>query len=148
MSSAITKHEFRAPTDILEKEVERLGIVKPTAALVVANTPLLGTWINCDHETPGLVRLMISTAGNEISIHAFGACSPNPCDWGVVNGIVYAANVATTPAVAFTALYTFAFKQTTVVGHLMNGALMVETFDHFTDNSGRADYYSLDVLSK
>ena len=30
----------------------------------------------------------------------------------------------------------------------MNGALMVETFDHFTDNSGRADYYSLDVLSK
>lgn len=146
--SAITKPEFRAPADILAKEVERLGIAKPEAVIVVANAPLLGTWINCDHQTRGLVRVMIAAQGKEISIHGFGACSPEPCDWGVVNGIVYAANVASVPAVAFTAMYTFGFKQTTEVGHLMNGALIVETFDHFTDQSGRADYYSLDVLSK
>ena len=51
-------------------------------------------------------------------------------------------------AVGFTATYNFSFKQTVVVGHLMNGALIVETFDHFTDASGRADYYSLDILTQ
>jgi hypothetical protein len=65
-----------------------------------------------------------------------------------VTGQIYADNVTATPAEAFTAVYNFVFKQTTVVGHLLNGALMVETFDHFTDKSGRADYYSLYVLSQ
>jgi hypothetical protein len=91
---------------------------------------------------------MIAANGNEIAVHAFGACTPTPCDWGQVNGLVYANNVATVPAVAFTASYTFAFKVTTIVGHLQNGALIVETFDHFTDNSGRADYYSMNIMSK
>jgi hypothetical protein len=50
--------------------------------------------------------------------------------------------------VAFSGVYTFAFKQTTIVGRLLNGAMIVETFDHFTDNSGRADYYSLNILAQ
>jgi hypothetical protein len=133
---------------MLEKEIERLGISLPKVPLAVVATPILGTWVNCDHQTRGLIRIMITAAGNEINLHAFGACSPTPCDWGQVNGLVYADNVTATPAVAFTAVYTFAFKQTTLVGHLRNGALMVESFDHFTDKSGRADYYSTYVLGQ
>lgn len=148
MSSAITKQEFRAPADILAKEVERLGVPHPAAPLVVVPTPLVGTWLNCDHQTHGMIRLMIAAAGSEITVHGFGACSPTPCDWGTVNGLIYAANVASTPAMAFTATYTFGFKQTTLVGRLLNGALIVETFDHFTDKSGRADYYSLDIMTQ
>jgi hypothetical protein len=148
MSPIVTKPEFRAPSDMLEQEIARLKVPAPKAAVAVAAAPLLGTWVNCDHQTRGLVRMMITAAGNEILIHAFGACSPTPCDWGQVNGLIYADNVAATHAVAFTAVYTFAFKQTTVAGHLMNGALVVETFDHFTDKSGRADYYSLNILSQ
>lgn len=148
MSPIVTKPEFRAPADILEKEVERLKVTLPKAALTVVAQPILGTWVNCDHQTRGLVRLMITAAGNEVMIHAFGACSPTPCDWGAVSGLIYADNVTATPAVAFTAAYNFAFKQTTVVGHLMDGALFVETFDHFTDKSGRADYYSLNILTQ
>jgi hypothetical protein len=148
MPPIVTKPEFRAPSDILEKEVERLKLALPKAAVVVNAQPILGTWVNCDHQTRGLVRLMITAAGNEVKIHGFGACSPTPCDWGAVNGLIYADNVTAIPAVAFTAVYNFGFKQTTVVGHLLKGSLMVETFDHFTDNSGRADYYSLNVLSQ
>jgi hypothetical protein len=148
MSTVSTKHEYRAPTDILENEAERLRLAVPKAALAVDSSPLVGTWINCDHNTRGLVRVMIAAKGTEITIHAFGACSPTPCDWGVVNGMNYAASVATTPAVAFTATYAFSFKQTMIVGHLFDGALIVETYDHFTDKSGRADYYSLNVMSK
>lgn len=147
MPPIVTKQGFRAPSDVLENERERLGITTPVAELAVAPLPLVGTWVNCDHQTPGLVRLMIEENGNEINIHAFGACQPTPCDWGIVTGTVYAANVATVPAVAFTATYNFAFKQTVVVGHLFNGSLLVETYDHFTDKSGRADYYSEYVMS-
>jgi hypothetical protein len=93
-------------------------------------------------------RVVIAAKGNEVTVHAFGACQPTPCDWGMVNGLIFADNVTDTPAVAFTALYTFNFKQTTIIGRLQNGALMVETFDHFTDQSGRADYYSLEIMSQ
>ena len=148
MPPVIAKHEFRAPADMLEKERERLSITAPIMALTVASAPILGTWVNCDHATRGLVRVMIAAKGNEITVHAFGACSPTPCDWGQVDGRIYAESVASTPAIAFTTQYNFSFKQTTVVGHLYQGALFVETFDHFTDNSGRADYYSLDVMTK
>ncbi len=148
MSPIITKPEFRAPSDILEKEVERLNVALPKERVAVASLPILGTWLNCDHHTRSLVRLMITAAGNEVMIHGFGACTPNPCDWGAVNGLVYADNVAATPAVAFSAVYTFSFKQTTIVGRLVNGALMVELLDHFTDKSGRADYYTLNIMTQ
>lgn len=148
MPKVISKYEFRAPADILEAERERLEIKEPLVPLQVVPEPLLGTWVNCDHETRGLVRVMIATKGKEVTIHAFGAGQPTPSDWGIVNSTIYAENVAKVPAVAFTAKYAFGFKETVVVGHLLKGSLMIETFDHFIDGSGRADYYSLDMLAK
>jgi hypothetical protein len=148
MQSQITKVEYKAPADLLDKTIERLGIPKPLVPLAVDAAPIVGTWVNTDHHTPGIVRLMIAAKANEVTIHAFGACQPTPCDWGTVQGQIYADSVAEIPAVAFSANYTFSFKQTTIVGHLLKGTLFVETFDHFTDQSGRADYYSLDMLSQ
>jgi len=146
--SVSTKQEFRAPADMLHSEIQRLKLPANTLPEAVIPAPIVGTWVNGDHHTRGLVRLMIAANGNEITVHAFGACTPTPCDWGTVPGLVYADNVTANPAVAFTAIYTFAFKQTTLVGKLLNGALVVETFDHFTDKSGRADYYSQYVLAQ
>jgi hypothetical protein len=148
MPTVSTQQEFRAPADILDKQRELLGIVKPIVPLVVSAAPILGTWVNCDHNTPGLIRLVLADKGNEITVHGFGACQPDPCDWGMVDGLVFADNVCSAPAVAFTTIYKFAFKETTIVGHLLKGTLMVELFDHFIDDSGRADYYSLDILSR
>jgi len=148
MSPIASKFDYRTQSDISEAEQERLHITEPLVPLQVTPEPLVGTWLNCDHQTRGLVRIMIAANGREISLHAFGACTPNPCDWGVTNGVVYADHVGAAPAVAFTATYVFGFKQTIMVGHLFKGSLMVETFDRFTDGSGRSDYYSLEVMSK
>ena len=87
MSPIVTKPEFRAPSDILEKEVARLNVPLPKAPLAVVATPLLGTWVNCNHQAPGLVRLMISAIGNGVMVHGFGACTPTPCDSGAVPAI-------------------------------------------------------------
>lgn len=148
MSPVTLKQEFRAPSDVLHQEIERLKLPAQFTPAVATPGPLVGTWVNVDHQTRGMVRLMIAANGNAITLHGFGACSPTPCDWGTAPGIVYATNVTATPAMAFTAVYNFGFKQTTLVGHLLDGALMVESFDHFTDKSGRSDYYSQYILAQ
>ncbi len=148
MPTVTLKQEFRAPSDILHSEIQRLKLPANVVPEIIMPAPLVGTWVNCDHQTRGLVRLMIAANGPAITVHGFGACSPTPCDWGNVSGLVYADNVTSTPAVAFSAVYTFSFKQTTIVGRLLNGALIVESFDHFTDKSGRADYYSQYVMAQ
>ncbi|SRR5579859_1869973 len=144
----LTRFEFKTPLDEFEPVAKLKGIPVPAKALAVNATPLLGTWMNCDKQTGGLVKVVITPSGPAISVHAFGACVPTACDWGTVPGKVFADSVVSTPAVAFTALYKFNFKETTIVGRLEFGALIVETFDHFTDGSGRADYNAVYFMSK
>ena len=148
MATITAKPEFRAPSDSLHEEIKRLKLPEAFVPAAVAVNPLVGTWVNVDHQTRGMVRLVIAASGNEITLHGFGACSPTPCDWGVVPGLVYADGVTGSNAIAFTGMYTFGFKQTTVVGKLENGALLVKTFDHFTDKSGRSDYYAEYILGQ
>ena len=131
------KHDFNAPADELEGATEHAE----AAAAVVGPAALIGTWNACDASTRGIVRVVIAAAGQGISVHAFGACTPTPCDWGQVHGLAYADNVSSNAAVAFTASYKFEFKQTLLTGVLDAGSLRVEMFNHFTDNSGRSDYY-------
>jgi hypothetical protein len=92
--------------------------------------------------TRGIIKLVITAAGLGVKVHAFGACTPTPCDMGAVHGSIYADSVSSSTAVAFNAHYKFSFKETTVSGHLEGASLILETFDHFTDGSGRSNYYS------
>jgi len=132
--TTMTKPEYKTPSDMAEGNA--------TAAAVSA-APLVGTWTNTDAETRGLVKIAIAASGTSISIDAFGACTPTPCNWGTVSGLAYANSVTSTNGVAFSAQYQFGFKNTIVTGHLQdNRLLVVETFDHFTDGSGRSNYYS------
>jgi len=129
------KPDFNAPADHGEDANAK------HAGGAVSVKPLLGTWENCDKRTRGIVKVILTDEGG-LTVQAFGACSPTPCDWGKVKGLAYAASVSSTEAVAFSAQYKFGFKETILVGALERGSLVVESFDHFTDGSGRADYYS------
>jgi hypothetical protein len=135
----MAEHEFKAPADLPADGHEEI-VAGPGA--------LAGTWNACDQATRNLVRVVIAPKGNELTVHAFGACSPTPCDWGAVAGLAYAANVSSTAAIAFTAQYKFSFSTVIVAGVLDNGSLVVETFTHFTDKSGRSDYYQKQYMCK
>lgn len=148
MSAGIGKFDYREVSDVIQAERESMGVQEAEEPLAVSSKPLVGIWVNADSETGGLARVMIAAKGKEVTIHVLGACEPNPCDLGVANGIVYAQNVDSAPAVAFTARYTLSFEQVILVGHLVKGTLHIESFSHFTDDSGRADYYRLDVMIK
>jgi hypothetical protein len=67
---------------------------------------------------------------------------------GLVPGLAYAANVSSTPAVAFSAQYTFSFAKVIVTGQLQGSRLLVETFTEFTDGSGRSNLYTTDQMAK
>ena len=138
-TSVSSKHEYMTPSQIVEGAA--------TAAAVVS-TPLVGTWKNINPATRDLVKVVIAAAGSAIKVEAFGACSPTPCDWGSVAGLAYAASVSSSPAVAFSAQYKFSFSQVILVGHLQGKNLIIETFTHFTDGSGRSDYYATDTMVK
>jgi hypothetical protein len=115
---------------------------------IVAPAPLAGAWKNTNSATRDLVEIVITAAGANLFVHAYGACSPKPCDWGNVAGMAYSSGVSSTPAIAFTASYKFSFSTVTLVGHLAGAILNVESITHFTDGSGRNDYYAQMQMKK
>jgi hypothetical protein len=131
--------EYRAPSHMAEA-------LSPD--LVVVPTDLVGTWHNVDKSTRDLVRIVISASGSSITVNPYGACVPNPCNWGAAPGTVYAPNVSSSKAEAFSANFTFGFAKVEVVGHLHKHELLVETFTVFTDGSGRSNLYTSDTMVK
>ena len=112
------------------------------AKVAVSSAPLVGTWSACNKKTRDIVRVVITASGSSLSVQLFGACTPTPCDWGVVHGTAYAADVSSADAIAFTEQYKFAFKTAIVTGLLDQGSLILETYNTFTDGSGRSNYYT------
>ena len=48
----------------------------------------LGAWRNDNPDTKGVTRFEIEDRGKRITVHAWGACRPNDCDWGTAEGRV------------------------------------------------------------
>jgi len=134
-----TKPEFKTPAQNPAPGVQ---------PAVVSVNPLVGTWNNVDHATRDIVKITISGSGSALKVELFGACVPTPCDWGTVSAIAYAANVSSSPAVAFSANYSFGFSKVVVAGHLSGKDLILETFTDFTDGSGRSNYYASNTMAK
>jgi len=112
------------------------------AELAPSSKPLVGTWINCDKQNGGVVKIEITMDAKGLVIHAYGACLPNPCDWGAVSGHSYSSRVSSPDAVAFTAVVDSGFSETLLTGHLENGCLIAESYTNFKDGSRRYDYYA------
>jgi hypothetical protein len=129
--------KFNKPTD-------KAGLTHE--ALTLAS--LVGTWVNVNAATRDIVKVVLANNGGSLEVHAFGACSPTPCDWGQVKGQAYAASVAGGAAVAFTANYGFSFKNTILTGHRNGEHLIVDDFNVFTDGSGRSPYFTEGTFKK
>lgn len=140
------KLEFLAPSHLPVGKETGGGVA--LALEVINPNPVVGTWLNTDPHTRDIVKIVVAVKGTEITVHTWGACTPTPCDWNVVPGMVYANAVDSHVAVGFTATYKFGFSQVIMVAHIEGNQLIVETFTHFTDNSGRSDYYFKDIMHK
>jgi len=132
-------HKFNAP-------IERVPAGHVFGPILLPN--ILGDWRNMDANTRGIVRVVVTETGGKLWVEVYGACEPTPCDWKKVEAHAYDATVTGGPAVAFTASYTFGFKDTLVTGHLAGAHLIVEDFNTFTDNSGRMPYFGSGTFKK
>jgi len=48
----------------------------------------VGVWVNEDPNTGGNTKLEITQPGKQLSVHAWGACTPTDCDWGTESGSI------------------------------------------------------------
>jgi hypothetical protein len=115
----------------------------PLGAPVGPATTLPAIWINT--AATGNVRAVILSLGpfsGLLQVHAYGFCSPVPCNWGTVTGITFGPSVVATSGGVFLAPYHFAFANKLLDGRV-NAAgtlLTVQTWTEFTDNSHRSNY--------
>lgn len=107
----------------------------PSVAHPSHGVSIIGDWYNTNPATRSITRITVSMGGGGVQAHAYGACVPSACDWGIA------------PVSAFgTDVYTFSFAIKQQMIQRVGAALRVVTATHFTDASGRADYTSVDYF--
>jgi|SRR5579875_1323471 len=117
-----------------------LGLLCVSARLMAFDGGFPGHWENRDSHTRNITSAEIRDDGGETKVHMWGACHPNPCDWGegVLEGNSKTRHVRWTTS--------FSIKEQTLKLGDGGQELHVKTHTHFTDHSGRHDYTSNDVL--
>jgi hypothetical protein len=109
---------------------------------------MLGTWYATDKQTGGIVRMVLEGAPGDLTVHSFGAGSPEPHDWGTVPAVPYAAGVASSAGMAFSATYDFGFAEALLAAYSKGGILVLDTFNVFKDGSGRSNYFSREFFHR
>src|SRR5262249_35008868 len=74
--------------------------------------PVTLPWIWFTHAATGNVRaviLSLAPGSGLLHVHAYGFCSPVPCNWGTVTGITFGSSVVAKTGGTFLAPYTFGF---------------------------------------
>ena len=106
-------------------------------------SPMLGTWINTNTASRGIVKVILSSDDGKLAMQAFGACDPAPCDWGPASDVVAcAAGPGSREPMGFTAGYHFDFMEMRLEANLSRGLLIIASFNTFLDESGRSDFFS------
>jgi len=114
----------------------------------VDHTPLLGTWYATDKAAAGIVKMTLSDRGGAFVVRAWGATSPELVDFGEVEAVAYAANVASLQAMAFSAVFNFGFLETLLAAYYKGGILVLDTFNTFKDESGRSPYFTREFFHR
>jgi hypothetical protein len=109
-------------------------------------TEWTGTWVNQNSNTSGITRfVLIPNGAHKFKVRVFGKCHPTDCDWGVTEMTTYARQ----DGYYFygTANYAQGFKNSELIFTLAEGSVVLESFNHFLDNSGRQNYYTRDQFT-
>jgi hypothetical protein len=130
-------------TQSYSRTMDRLGgAVEGRCAIDLS--PLAGTWVNFDRKTQGIARIVVTGGNIGLRVHAFGACSPEPRDWGAVPASAFAGSVSASHAVGFCAFYDLGFVETMLAAYLNKRLLVVDAYNQFRDGSGRSRYFLRD----
>ena len=104
--------------------------------------PLVGTWVNTNRGSDGIVKVIVANNDGVCTVHAYGARDAAPCDWGDLKAdTIYADSDSSRRGMAFSVLYDFGFMETYLQGRVKQGVLVLANFTRFKDGSGRSNYF-------
>ncbi len=114
---------------------------------------VVGTWNNVNAATGGLVRLQLTSVAGTLRIQAFGACTPTPCDLGVVSAPPQSLSVTSDVAEGFRATYNTGFSTIVISAQRIydvNGGTFLRVTRHtnFAAGDTRKDYVSTEVFRR
>lgn len=123
--------------------------IAPETAGPIDASALIGTWVNSNSDTTGIARMVMSQAGEGLTLQTFAIGPDGLIDWGPTDVTVVAPTAASRAGAGFTAVYDFGFAETRLQGMIMKGLLVLAQFQRFKDDSGRVgyfvrEYYALD----
>ena len=108
----------------------------------ITSESLLGTWVNTNSATRGIVKVVLTASDGKVVLKVFGSCDPDPYDWGEVNASIFASDIHSNEATAWSAFCEFGFMDIHLQAHIRQGVLIIAKFDRFKDESGRVNYFS------
>jgi hypothetical protein len=123
--------------------------ITPETAGPIDASGLIGTWINSNPDTTGIARMMMSEAGNKLTLQTFAIGPDDLIDWGTTDVTVVGSSAASRAGAGFVCVYDFGFAETRLQGMIMKGLLVLAQLHSFKDDSKRLgyfvrEYYALD----
>lgn len=122
----------------------------------VASSALVGTWVNTNSASRSVKQIIVTPArAGNVSVDAFGSCTPTLCEWGLVPAIVYGPSVSSTTGTTFQTDQRFLsggteWSRTQLQGTVARTAaglrLTVRELTVFEDGSGRKDYTNTETF--
>ncbi len=106
---------------------------------------LIGVWNNTNPATGNIVRVIIRPAGTGVTVQPFGACSPTPCDHGILSARTFSNGVASKNAIGFHSAKNFGFKITSYDGIRRGTGLVLLTQNTFVAGDTRFNYTMMET---
>lgn len=111
-------------------------------------TGLEGTWFNCDPMTGEIRKMVFVSRRASIILRAFGADQSELNDWGETPAKVYVERIGSSVVTGLTADYDFGFMTTRLAGNIKYGVLVIQSYNEFSDESGRPPYFTREFFSQ
>ena len=102
---------------------------------------LVGTWVNSNPDSTGVVRMVVSQSGGKLSLRVYAIGPEGLIDWGLTDLNLFTAGPSSRVAAGFTCLYDFGFVETRLQAMILKGLIVLAQIHSFKDDSNRADYF-------
>ena len=107
------------------KAVRDSDLIGPRPPVDLDLSKFVGSWVNADLRTPGLVRVACSLDTGRLVVRAFGAGANELEDWGEAsNVVVYADSVISNVGSGLTGRYDFPFMVACLQANLKGGVMV------------------------
>jgi hypothetical protein len=118
-----------------------MTVAEPAVSSSLDLSVLLGEWLNTN-AAGSIARIVCQATGDgRMTVACEGRSVPEPRPWGRVDAPVYAFTFESREAGAFSAVFDLDFMEIRLQANVKSGVLVVASFNHFRDDSGRSNYF-------